>query len=224
MIFHVEQGSPEWAALRYGRLTSTRAANVLGLGWSSPRMTWEVMTGRRQEDSANENMRHGSESEDSGVMELELRNGKHYEKMGFAVSDNHPFLAASPDRVLGDRLLEVKCPARAGLPESAKDVRPGYVAQVLQAAVCTGFTSGQAELFYYIPPGTVHTKGFPPDGKSHGALFLVDLDSTALHRLVEALGEWYWAHCVRGVAPPPRSERSALGVDFSALVKEVDRW
>ena len=54
---------------------------------------------------------HGRTYEDVAIESFSKVTGFHVKKCGLFISDSHPFLAASPDGLVGeDSLVEVKCP------------------------------------------------------------------------------------------------------------------
>ena len=57
---------------------------------------------------------HGHKYESVAVDQFERTHKKSTKKSGLVVSESHPYLAASPDRLLGsDTVIEVKCPYTA---------------------------------------------------------------------------------------------------------------
>lgn len=224
MILHdVQQGSPEWHALRIGRLTSTRAAGVLGWGYDSPLKTWRTMQGLDQEVIPNEAMTHGTVNEDVAALEIEMRTGIQYERVGFAIASPRTWLCASPDRRAPDgNLLEIKCPYRRGLPPTVDDVNVGYIIQVCQAMLCTDAPG--ADLMFYSAAGVPDEHGGNPTDEAHAVVYNVRRCPKFERDLTEALQLWYVAHVVHGIEPVPRQPKVPLGGAAHALLTEKLRW
>ena len=55
----IVQGTEAWFAARRGRITASRAASCLGLGYDSPAEAWRQITGRSPKQDPNEHMRRG---------------------------------------------------------------------------------------------------------------------------------------------------------------------
>lgn len=223
MIVNVKQGSEEWHALRYGRLTATRLANILGFGYDTPLRTWEQMTGLRPEQSSSVAMSHGSDNETFAADEFAFRMGETLAETGTVIHDRKPFLSASPDRLVGSRaILEIKCPYRNGIPDV---VNPGYLAQVILQLACLD-DRDTAYLMHYVAPGAPVTRGGGPAGQGGaGIVHLVRRDEAVERLVLEAAGAWYADHIVRGLMPE-KGRRFPVeeAVLRSVLGEEVLRW
>ena len=112
------QGSPEWKKLRAGKATASRIKDIVAktkTGYSTSRenyMTELVIErfGVIKEGFTNASMQHGTETEPYARHAYELKNGVMIDEIDFV---NHPTIAmagASPDGLIGDGLLEIKCP------------------------------------------------------------------------------------------------------------------
>ena len=123
-IHRVEQGSPEWHALRCGKATGSRVASICRKvksgGYSADRANYlaelvlERLTGRAAETYVSRDMEIGTLREPDARVEYELRHRCEVEQIGFV---DHPTIAmsgASTDGFIGDDgLLEIKCPIPA---------------------------------------------------------------------------------------------------------------
>lgn len=117
-IYNVKQRSPEWKALRKGKITGTRLKNVLKADNSSviDELIAEIISDvDGDEPFINAAMQRGIDYEDTARDEYIKRTGHHVEQVGFAVSNELTYLGLSPDGLilLNDqyvRGLEVKCP------------------------------------------------------------------------------------------------------------------
>jgi putative phage-type endonuclease len=119
----IEQGSPEWLAMRLGKLTASRMADVPATTKSGPsasrknylaQLVAERLTGLVQESFTNGAMQWGREHEPLARVEYEMLKNVSVSQVDFV---NHPIIAmcgASPDGlVLDNGLVEIKCPNTA---------------------------------------------------------------------------------------------------------------
>lgn len=114
------QRSPEWLAIRCGKLTASDAKDIFAKGRGAEEATTrrdlrcklvaERLSGQPQSDDyMNDAMRHGIETEDAARRCYEAETGLIMTPVGFLAHDT---LAAgcSPDGLVDDGLLELKCP------------------------------------------------------------------------------------------------------------------
>lgn len=148
----IEQGSPEWHALRVGKATASRIADIMRKGRggaeSASRQRYlgelvaERLTGQPTQTFKSADMDWGTATEEQACdCYAFLSNAG--DMVGVAFVD-HPSIqmsGASPDRLVGDAgLLEVKCPAThthiatlLGAP-----INPDYITQMQWQMACTG--------------------------------------------------------------------------------------
>lgn len=119
-VVDVEQRSPEWFAARLGRVTASKAGDMLARtrnGWGASRdnLKWalvlERMTGRPQERAfTTPAMQDGIEREASAIAAYEAQTGHLVQTCGFLRHDAL-MAGASLDGYLGDfeTLLSIKC-------------------------------------------------------------------------------------------------------------------
>lgn len=123
-IHRVEQGSPEWHALRVGKVTASRVSDVIariksgGYGASRANYTAELvlerLTGRHTEGFVSQDMLNGTAREPDARAEYELRMRCEVERIGFVDHPSIPMTGASADGFVGtDGLVEFKCPKPA---------------------------------------------------------------------------------------------------------------
>lgn len=114
----IEQGSIEWRMLRAGKVTASRVADVIAktkTGYSTSRdnyMTELVIErfGVISEGFTNSAMQHGTDCEPFARATYETKNKVMVTEIDFV---NHPKIAmagASPDGIVTDGLIEIKCP------------------------------------------------------------------------------------------------------------------
>ena len=120
MTHNVEQGTPEWLAVRLGIptasdfdkiITSTGKASTQTTAYAH-KLLAEILTGHPVETfEKTEWMERGQALEESAVQFYELKTDIETVKIGF-VTDDRRTMGCSPDRLVGnDGLLEIKCPA-----------------------------------------------------------------------------------------------------------------
>jgi len=147
------QRSPAWFALRLGRLTGSRAADMLatlrsGKGEAAGRrnlraqLALERLTGEVQEDTyCSPAMQHGIDYEDEARRAYEMQTGAIVQTSGFLA---HPTLMAgvSLDGHLGDYagIVEIKCPQpMTHMTYIMRGEIPGeYLRQITHALWITG--------------------------------------------------------------------------------------
>lgn len=114
----IEQRSDEWFEIRHGMITASRVADLMAKtksGYSKSRENYitqcaiERITGRRVESYSNQFMQRGIELEPEAMEAYEADQMVSVEPAEFTVHPTMKFLGASPDGLVGDGLLEVKC-------------------------------------------------------------------------------------------------------------------
>jgi predicted phage-related endonuclease len=150
-IIDAPQRSPEWHAARLGRLTSSRAADMLATiksGEAAARrnlrvqLALERLTGRCQESGfVSAAMQTGIEREADAAGLYEALTGRVLTRSGFLAHHSHA-VGASLDGHIGDfeGIVELKCPQAATHLEYLKTgVIPGdYQKQMVHALWVTG--------------------------------------------------------------------------------------
>lgn len=147
----IEQGTPEWHAIRCGKVTASRVADIMRTtksGISATRQRYlgelvaERLTGQPTQRFKSADMEWGNVTEEQARTAYEFL-AMAGDLHGVAFVD-HPKIAmsgASPDRLVGESgLLEVKCPAThthiATLLGSP--IPPDYIIQMQWQMACTG--------------------------------------------------------------------------------------
>lgn len=150
-VLECEQRSPEWVTARLGRLTSSRAADMLATiqkGEAAGRrnlrvqLVLERITGRCQERGyTNQAMQDGIDREADALALYEVLTGNLVSRAGFATLDG-VMAGMSPDGVVGDweGIVEAKAPLPAThLEYIGTGVVPGeYLKQVIHGLWVTG--------------------------------------------------------------------------------------
>lgn len=112
------QGTLEWKQLRAGKVTASRVADVIAKtksGYSASRanyMTELVIQrfGVISDGFTNSAMQWGTETEPLARIEYESRNLVSVDEVDFIDHPTIEMAGCSPDGLVGDGLLEIKCP------------------------------------------------------------------------------------------------------------------
>lgn len=146
----VVQGSAEWHALRCGKVTASRVADVIATtktGWGASRANYaaeliaERLTGVAAEGFTNAAMQWGTDQEPAARMAYEFMHDVTVEQIAFVVHPRISDAGASPDGLVGeDGLVEIKCPNTATHIDTLikKKVPAKYVTQMMWQMACTG--------------------------------------------------------------------------------------
>ena len=144
------QGSPEWLAIRCGKVTASRVADVIARtksGWGASRANYmaeliaERLTGEPVPSYSNAAMQWGSDQEPNARAAYEFRTDAAVELLGFAPHPTIKMAGASPDGLIGeDGLIEIKCPNTATHIDTllGGNVPSKYLTQMQFQMACTG--------------------------------------------------------------------------------------
>lgn len=115
------QGTAEWLAMRAGKFTGSRFADLMAVTKSGPstsranlitELALERLTGNVEESYQNDAMRRGSELEPLARGAYEAHTGELVQQVAFVAHPTLAYVGVSPDGLLGDDgLLELKCPS-----------------------------------------------------------------------------------------------------------------
>lgn len=145
----IEQGSDEWKALRLGKVTASRVADMLAktkTGWGAGRanlmaaLIVERLTGAPQDSYTNDAMRWGTDTEPHARAAYEFWTDSQVELVSFVDHPLIPWSGASPDGFVGDSgLIEIKCPNSAThIDTLLEQTIPGkYQLQMAWQMACT---------------------------------------------------------------------------------------
>ncbi len=143
------QGSPEWHALRVGKVTASRVADVIAktkTGWGASRANYmadliaEKLTGEPAPSFMNAAMQWGTDQEPNARAAYEFKKDCEVVAIGFAIHPTIHDSGASPDGLVGaDGMVEFKCPNTATHIETLlSGTVPGkYVTQMQWQMACT---------------------------------------------------------------------------------------
>lgn len=145
----IVQGTPEWHALRCGKVTASRISDVIAktkTGWAASRANYaaeliaERLTGKPAEGFTNAAMQWGTDQEPNARLAYEFMQDVSVEQVAFVI---HPKIAdsgASPDGLVGiDGLVEIKCPNTATHIDTIikQEVPAKYITQIMWQMACT---------------------------------------------------------------------------------------
>ncbi len=145
----MEQRTEEWFAARLGKVTASRVADVLAKiksGESASRKNYkmelvvQLLTGKAGESFTNAAMEWGTEQEPFARMAYEAHTGTFVKEEGFV---DHPTIegfGCSPDGIVGEGLIEIKCPNTANHIETVLENKAPskYIPQMQCQMACTG--------------------------------------------------------------------------------------
>lgn len=146
----IEQGSAEWKAMRLGKATASRIADVVAktkTGWGASRANYmaeliaERLTGTAAESYTNAAMAWGTEKEPEAIAAYEFLTNAEIERIAFVPHPTIVMSGASPDGLVGaDGLIEVKCPNTATHIDTLLGTSvPGkYITQMMWQMSCIG--------------------------------------------------------------------------------------
>lgn len=151
VLYHrdIIQGSEEWHNIRAGVLTGTDAetllvngkiGNVLGAGAMSLiyKKAAEFVTGPEINSFTNYAMQRGTELEPVARMAYEEKTWNHVEQVGFVSVG--AYLGFSPDGIVDDGLIEIKCPMGAEFLRyvDTQEIPKAHMAQMQWGLFLTG--------------------------------------------------------------------------------------
>jgi len=145
----MEQKTEEWFSARLGKVTASRVADVLAKiksGESASRKNYKMelvvqrLTGKVGESFTNAAMEWGTEQEPFARMAYEAHTGTFVKEEGFV---DHPTIegfGCSPDGIVGEGLIEIKCPNTANHIETVLENKAPskYIPQMQCQMACTG--------------------------------------------------------------------------------------
>jgi hypothetical protein len=130
----------------------------------------------------------------------------------FFLDLQNPRLGGSPDGILVSLkpnhsiyLLEIKCPAEAGLPEGISEVKMRYIIQIMGLLHATQLRQGI--LMYYVAP-------------LEPKYFVITFDREMWEEISEKLEEFI-SFLEKKISPPSPSKKTFKDFNISKFVKEI---
>lgn len=149
-MIEVVQGTDEWKALRCGKVTASRVADIVRrtkTGYSTSRANYmaeliaERLTDIPAESYKSAAMQWGTDNEASARVAYQLIRDCDVEAVGFVAHPTFQMAGASPDGFVGDDgLVEFKCPLTATHLDTllGQGIDKDYITQVQWQMACTG--------------------------------------------------------------------------------------
>ena len=143
-----DQRSPEWFAQRAGKVTASSVYKVMAktkTGYSADRENYQAqlvverMTGQPAKSYSNAAMEWGVEQEANARAAYEAQTGNLVEEVGFIPHPSIEMCGASPDGIVGEGLIEIKCPETATMIEMQlnRKIPDKYLKQMQLQMRCT---------------------------------------------------------------------------------------
>lgn len=225
MLEHIKQRTPEWFAQRKGLVTSSNVGAILGLAPS--KTANDVMRdmvrewhGAPLEFTGNIATEHGVSLEPFARQRLGFELKKTVQEVGFKACYQSPWVGASPDGVVGNALVEIKCPfglytkwrktGEAPVFKSIKD-QPHYYAQMQVAMYCHGYRD--AYFFQYV---------YADFGGSK--IEKVALDVFWINENVPKLEEFYKQYLVERNTPEAHLAPKLVSLNTNKALKMVEEY
>ena len=145
----VIQGSPEWHALRLGKVTASRVADVVARtkgGYAASRANYmaelitERLTGLQEEGYVSQAMQWGKDHEEEARTAYEFHRDTTIQLVGFVGHPTIKYAGCSPDGLIdAEGLVEFKCPNTATHIDTLINGKPPnrYTFQIQFQLACT---------------------------------------------------------------------------------------
>lgn len=150
MTEEIIQGSDAWKALRLGKVTASRVADVVAktkTGISASRANYQAqlicerLTGVVADSYTSPAMANGTETEPEARSAYEFYESVTVTEVGFVVHPTIDAAGASPDGLVSTGgIVEIKCPQPAAHLETliGQSVPGKYLTQIMWQLACTG--------------------------------------------------------------------------------------
>lgn len=148
-LLSIEQGTDAWHQLRLGKVTASRMADVLSKGKSGEsasrtkyrtELVVQRLTGLPSESFTNAAMEWGTKTEPLARVAYEVAKGCFVEQVAFVDHPSIEWFGCSPDGLVGEGLIEIKCPNSSTHIEYLMDDKPPskYIPQMQCQMAVTG--------------------------------------------------------------------------------------
>lgn len=142
-IYNFKQNTPEWYAVRLGKLTASKAQAIGNCAKGLETLCWEkaaeILTGQFPEQIETEDIQRGHELEDEARVMYSFNTGHVVEQVGFV--EYNPFVGASPDGLINeDGGVEIKCKNDVNHLKMIAEMQPDsqYMWQMQMQMLVTG--------------------------------------------------------------------------------------
>ena len=166
----IEQGSAEWFAIRCGKVTASRMADMTAktkTGYAASRANYmaeiicERLTGRKSEGYTSASMQWGTDTEPQARLAYQFLTDNIVTEVGFVEHPAIKMSGASPDGLINDDgMLEIKCPNTSTHIETllGAPISGGHIKQMQWQMACTGRDWNDYESFDPRLPAELQTK------------------------------------------------------------------
>jgi putative phage-type endonuclease len=148
-LLSIEQGTDAWHQLRLGKVTASRMADVLSKGKSGEsasrknyrtELVVQRLTGLPGESFTNAAMEWGTKTEPQARVEYIMQTGRLVEQVAFMDHPTIKWFGCSPDGLVGEGLIEIKCPNSSTHIDYLMDDKPPskYIPQMQCQMAVTG--------------------------------------------------------------------------------------
>jgi putative phage-type endonuclease len=142
----MEQGTEEWRLARLGKVTASRVSDARAKKGTATRANYiadilaERLTGTVAETFTNSYMEWVTLNEPLARAAYQIKTGRWVEQIAMVDHPTIPYFAASPDGLVEDGLIEIKCPKTSTHISylTAGEVPTTYKNQMLAQMACTG--------------------------------------------------------------------------------------
>jgi len=142
----MEQGTEEWKLARLGKVTASRVSAARAKKGTAARDDYiadiitERLTGSPIESYSNAYMEWGTANEPLARAAYQIKTGRWVEQIAIVDHPTIPYFAASPDGLVEDGLIEIKCPKTSTHISylTAGEVPTTYKNQMMAQMACTG--------------------------------------------------------------------------------------
>ena len=144
-----EQGTDAWHQMRLGKVTASRMADVLSKGKSGEsasrakyrtELVVQRLTGLPSESFTNAAMEWGTQTEPQARVAYEIATSNFVEQVAFIDHPTIKWFGCSPDGLVGNGLIEIKCPNSSTHIDYLMDGKPPskYIPQMQCQMAVTG--------------------------------------------------------------------------------------
>lgn len=145
----IEQGTVEWHLQRLGKVTASRVSDVLSKGKSGEsasrrnyrtELVVQRLTGLPGESFSNAAMEWGTNTEPKARTAYEVEKQQFVEQVAFIDHPSIEWFGCSPDGLVADGLIEIKCPNSTTHVDYLADNKPPakYIPQMQCQMAVTG--------------------------------------------------------------------------------------
>ncbi|XP_063547176.1 uncharacterized protein LOC134754765 [Cydia strobilella] len=165
-----------WYEMRYGRITASKAHEVSVCQTPDGSLVAAIMGAKIPDTPA---MKRGRKLEHSVQKTVSNKLKRKITSCGFYVCQEYPIIGASPDGVMKDAIIEIKCPTKAKLKE--KYLKNGLITEKCKAQVhMQMYATGIKKCYFCVADSNFETT-------KNVEIIEVTYDSGYVHNLIQKL-------------------------------------